>query len=103
VVALRTDELDEMRKAIADGKLPPDALEKYYEEEAKAVFGHNYKTDRDGKPIEQGIGSASQPSANSVAAYEAYCKHEPDFAANLARMKANLAKYQAKLKAAAGV
>lgn len=40
----------------------------YFEGERKAVFGDNYKLGRDGKPVEQGIGSASNPTIQSMAA-----------------------------------
>jgi hypothetical protein len=32
--------------------------------EARYVFGSDYKRDRNGKPIEQGVGSAANPSLN---------------------------------------
>jgi hypothetical protein len=94
VVALRTEELDDMRKQIADGKLPADAIQKYLADEEKAVFGFDFKRDRHGKPIEQGIGSAAQPSENSVKAYELYGRDEPDYQTNLARMRKELAEHQ---------
>ena len=31
----------------------------YFENESEDVFGDNYKLDRDGKPVEMGIGSAA--------------------------------------------
>jgi hypothetical protein len=34
------------------------------------VFGHNYKIDAKGYPIETGIGSASNPSSDSLKAIE---------------------------------
>jgi hypothetical protein len=40
----------------------------YFEQERKAVFGDSYKLGRDGKPVEQGIGSKSQPTIQSMAA-----------------------------------
>jgi hypothetical protein len=43
----------------------------HFENERKNVFGHDYKTDRHGRPIEQGIGSASQPSLNHFQALAA--------------------------------
>jgi hypothetical protein len=50
-----------------------------------------HKLDRSGKPIEQGVGSANNQSANSIAAFEKYCSHQPDFERELARMKKELA------------
>ena len=40
----------------------------YFENERKAVFGDNYKLGRDGKPVESGIGSAANPTMQSMAA-----------------------------------
>jgi hypothetical protein len=36
--------------------------------ERKNVYGHDYRTDRQGRPIQQGIGSESNPSGNHFAA-----------------------------------
>jgi hypothetical protein len=52
----------------------------------KNVFGFDHKTDRQGKPIEQGVGSPGNQSRNSIEACKKYCSHEPDFERNLARM-----------------
>jgi len=95
MVTLRTDELEEMQVAIDAGKLPADAIKRHFAEEEQRVFG-NAPRGRDGKPIEQGIGSAANPSENSVRDYETFCKDEPDFKMNLAKMKADLAAHQAK-------
>jgi hypothetical protein len=35
---------------------------------AQDVFGHNYRRDKDGTPIETGIGSATQPSREHLEA-----------------------------------
>jgi hypothetical protein len=94
MVTRTVDELAEMQKQIAAGELPPNAIEQYYEDERKNVFGHNYKRDSKGQPIEVGIGSPSQPSFNSVEAYRKYGRDEPDYARHLARMEKELADYQ---------
>ncbi len=94
-------ELAEMQQLIDRGLLPKDAIEQYYENEFMAVFGENYKTDKNGDPIEQGIGSKSQPSASSIAAYvktQTQLRHggpEKDYEDHLARMEADLAAYNA--------
>lgn len=44
------------------------ALKAYYEAEARAVFGHDFKTDRHGRPIEQGHGARGHETANHFAA-----------------------------------
>jgi hypothetical protein len=95
-----TEELDEMRNLIALGRLPPDAIEKYYEDELKNVFGHDVKFDAEGHPIEQGLGSPQQPTRNSVDAYRKFGREEPAYHENLARMEAELAAFQAKQKTA---
>jgi hypothetical protein len=95
-----TEELDEMRNLIALGRLPPDAIERYYEDETRNVFGHDVKFDADGRPIEQGLGSASQPTPNSVDAYRKFGREEPAYHENLARMEAELAAFEAKRKTA---
>jgi hypothetical protein len=78
-------------RPLPQGELDPGAIKQYYLEERKNVFGFDHKTDRSGKPIEQGIGSPGNQSANSVAAFEKYCSHQPDFERELARMKKELA------------
>jgi hypothetical protein len=62
-------EIDEMRRLMAQGLLPPDALEQHIEQEYQQTFGQNYKTDADGNPIEQGRGSKAQPTRGSIYAY----------------------------------
>jgi hypothetical protein len=59
MVALRYEELAEM---------DADERARHFENEAKTVFGADYKRDRNGAPVEMGIGSASQPAINSMAA-----------------------------------
>jgi hypothetical protein len=49
-------------------EMDEDERAAYFEGERKAVFGDNYKLGKDGRPVESGIGSASQPTINSMAA-----------------------------------
>jgi len=73
MVTKTTEELDLMRAEIAAGKLPPDALERHFEAEARNVFGHDAKQDRKGNFIEQGIGAPGHETANhfvSILRYE---------------------------------
>jgi hypothetical protein len=100
-VHLKPSEIEDMRRQIAQGLLPADAVEQHYENERKAVFGENYKTDSAGNPIEQGKGSKSQPTLQSVAAYEKYCKAEAGYEQHLARMRADLAAYEDRQRKAA--
>jgi hypothetical protein len=55
MVSLRREEWDE---------LTPEEKREHLILEEKNVFGHDVKHDRHGRPIEQGIGSPSQPSMN---------------------------------------
>ena len=69
-VHLTEEERTEAQEMIRKGELPPDALERQAESEAKNVFGHDAKKDRNGKYIEQGIGSANNLSLNHFAALQ---------------------------------
>ncbi|MFY9835601.1 MAG: hypothetical protein WAK55_03890 [Xanthobacteraceae bacterium] len=55
------------------------------------VYGEGFKRDRTGKPMEQGLGTPGNQTAQSVAAYEKWGVNEPDYDKNLARMKKELA------------
>jgi hypothetical protein len=48
MVSLTPDELKE---------LTPEECAEHFENERKAVFGHDYKKDKHGNPIPQGLGS----------------------------------------------
>jgi hypothetical protein len=76
--------------------LPPDAIKQYYADERRNVFGFDHKTDRSGKPIEQGVGSAQNQSRNSINAYKRFCSHEPEFEKTVARMEKELAESDAR-------
>jgi|SRR5665213_3229576 len=102
MVTKTEEEISEMRVLIERGELPPDAIEKYYEAEAKNVFGHDAKKVK-GQYIEQGMGSAKNQTRNSVDSYKKYHKDDPDFKEQLARMEAELVesnKLRAKRRAA---
>jgi hypothetical protein len=96
MVTKTQSEMDEMRAQIAAGVLPSNSIEKYLEEEARHVFGYDYRRDANGTPIEAGIGSKQQPSRNSVEAYRKWGKEEASYHENLARMERELAEYEAK-------
>jgi hypothetical protein len=80
--------------------MTPAELKAYAIEQQKTVFGQDHKIDRDGNPIEQGLGSAAQPTHNSVEAYRRWGRDEPDYAVNLSRMEKDLATYETKQRAA---
>lgn len=101
VVSLTQMEVDEMKELIAQGKIPRDAFEQVEEAAEKNVFGVDVKHDRQGNPIEQGIGSPSQPSRNSINAYRANqlgnkFGAEPNFKENLEKMEADLKVFETK-------
>lgn len=103
VVALTQEEVDEINDQIQTGELPRDYFDRRAEAVEKFVFGQDVKHDRQGNPIEQGIGSAAQPSRNSIEAYKAHqlgnkFGPEKDFDKILERMEAELAEYVAKQK-----
>jgi hypothetical protein len=60
-------------------------IEQANHEMRKRVFGHDYKTDRNGKPIETGIGAPGNESEHHFAAI---LKYEGKAAADAARAKA---------------
>jgi hypothetical protein len=65
------------------------------------VFGVGHKLDKAGRPQEQGLGSAAQPTKQSVEAYKKYGVSEPEYAATLARMERDLAAFEARRAAEA--
>ena len=97
MVTKTQEEISEMHELIARGELPPDAIEKHYEAEAKNVFGHDAKKIK-GEYVEQGVGSAGNQSRNSIESYKKYHKDDPDFAMQLARMEKELAESNKKRK-----
>jgi hypothetical protein len=97
MVTKTEEEINEMRELIARGELPPDAIEKYYDAEARNVFGHDAKKVK-GEYIEQGIGAAGNQSRNSIESYKKYHKDEPGYTETLARMEKELAESNKKRK-----
>jgi hypothetical protein len=96
IITLSQAELDEIETAMSAGQLPADFLDRYYAAVQENVFGRDHKTDRQGNPIEQGIGSSGNQTRNSINAYKKYGKYEADFtpekfAADVKRMEAELA------------
>ena len=66
--------------------LSPEQRTEHKKAELLNVFGHDVKFDRNGKPIEQGLGSASNPTVQHFQALE---RAEGKAAADAARAKAN--------------
>jgi hypothetical protein len=101
MVTLTNDEIFEMRQKIAAGELPADAEARHFENEAKNVFGADARKDRNGRYIEQGIGSAQNITRNSIEAFKRYCSGEVNFDRTLAQMEKQFADQQAKKAGAA--
>lgn len=107
-LSLSQKEIDEIEEQIAGGQLPSDYLDRCDDAREANVFGHDHKKDKRGNPIEQGIGSAANQTANSLAAYRKYCNPEnpkaadpdPHYADNLKRMQAELEACNAERKLA---
>jgi hypothetical protein len=91
MVTLRQEELQHLRDTGGE-----QAVRDHFANEERNVFGHDFKRGKDGAPIEQGLGSPAQPTQQSVDGYERWCKDQPGYAATLAKMKADLAAFQAK-------
>ena len=68
VLMLTAEEIEDAKAQIAAGLLPSNYFELCAEARRQNVFGHDYKTDRNGNPLESGIGSPSNPSLNSYRA-----------------------------------
>ena len=94
VLNLTPEESESFEGMIAQGLLPHDWFDRCDKAREENVFGQGFKTDRKGNPIEMGVGSESQMTANSIAAYEKYGKDEVDFEKHLARMKKLFAEQQ---------
>jgi len=60
------------------------------------TFGEGFQRDRNGRPIEQGRGSDANMTAESVAAYERWCRDEPNFVETLAKKRKLLAEAEAR-------
>jgi len=74
-------------------ELSPEQRRQYVREEEASVFGPNPLRDRDGRPIEQGVGSASQPTHNHVAALKRWYDG-PDRDEVIAAAEAALNRYE---------
>ena len=94
VLNLTPEESESFEGMIAQGLLPHDWFDRCDAARTANVFGQDFKTDRKGNPVEMGIGSESQMTANSIAAYEKWGKDEVDFEKHLARMKKLFAEQQ---------
>ena len=101
MVTKTQQEMDEMRELIQRGELPPDAIKKYYEDEARNVFGFDAVKTKNGY-IEQGYGSAKNQTRNSIEAYKKFHSSDVDYERTLARLEKELAECDARRAAERG-
>jgi hypothetical protein len=99
-VTLSQAELDEIDQLILAGQLPPDWISRYHSAVEANIWGADHKKDSRGRPIEQGRGSASNMSRQSIDAYKKWCSSEPNFSEHLALMEKQLAACNAERAAA---
>jgi hypothetical protein len=95
-ISLSQTEIDEIEQLIAAGQLPSDFLDRHKEAVRRNVFGHDHRVDKNGRPIEQGIGSPGNMTRNAIDAYKKYAKYESDYTKEkydetVKRMEAELA------------
>lgn len=62
------EEIAELKEAEARGELPKGTMADLKERIDKQVFGADFKRDKNGKPIEVGIGTLLNPSINDYRA-----------------------------------
>jgi hypothetical protein len=84
-------------------QLPPDVRRKLMREAREIatgnVFGVDHKKDRNGTPIEQGVGSSGNQTRASIDAYIKYNSGAPDYQETLARMEKEYAECQVRRQA----
>lgn len=99
-INLNDEEIAEIEAKMAEGKLPPDYLDRHFDAVDQNVFGTEAPKDRNGFRTEIGIGSPNNQSANSISAYKKFhdpanpkcVEPDPNFAENLKRMQSQLVK-----------
>jgi hypothetical protein len=89
-LCLTDDEIADFELMISKGQLPANWLDLCDDARELAVFGEGFKTDREGRPQEQGRGSPLNQVRQSVDAYRKWGVNEPDYERNLARMEKEL-------------
>lgn len=62
-------EIDDIKAMMESGQLARDYLDRHYDAVEKNVFGHDHKKDKNGEPIEQGIGTPGNMTRNCIDAY----------------------------------
>lgn len=103
-VSLTVAELAELEDLTEKGVLPKDHIDRYFDAVDANVFGEDAPKDRRGNRKEQGLGSPTNQTAQSIEAYKRWCgpgkpNADPDFAENLKRMEKELAESNARRKA----
>jgi hypothetical protein len=95
-VMLTQTELDDVERRIEAGELPEDWFARYARAIEDNVFGVGHGKDANGKPIENGLGSAANQTAQSVEAYRRWGVNDIDYEKNLARIEKELAVCEAR-------
>jgi hypothetical protein len=90
VLNLTADEIADAEILIAEGKLPKNWFQLCKEAAARNTFGEGFRRDRQGNPIEMGIGSEFGMTRNSIEAYRRYNSNAPDFERQIAKMEKQL-------------
>jgi hypothetical protein len=81
-------------------KVLADQIRKQAEERALIdTYGEGFKRDKNGKPLEQGLGSADNMTAQAVDAYERWGVNDPNYHEHLALLKRQFATCQERRKA----
>jgi len=99
-VSLTSEELQALADQIDAGTLPSDYLERHFDGVDAAVFGVDAPK-KNGRRQEQGLGSPSNQTPQSVAAYRKWGKDDPDYEVNLKKMEKQLEATEARKKAEA--
>jgi hypothetical protein len=97
-LSLTEQEVNDAYDQIEAGLLPANFFELCAEARSANVFGVDAPRDKSGNRTEQGIGSAFGQTRNSIDAYKKFCKDEPDFEKNVARMERELEQSNARRK-----
>ena len=105
-VMLTIGELAELEDHIEKGELPKDYIDQYFDAVDANVFGEDAPKDRKGNRKEQGLGSPTNQTQQSIDAYKRWCgpgkpNEDPNFAENLKRMEGELAATNTRKKAEA--
>lgn len=95
-VTLSESELQEISDQIDNDLLPKDYLRKYRENLVNVVFGHGHQVDKQGRPIEQGMGSAQNMTQHAIDAFTRFNKDKEGYEKELAVLQRQLVESNAR-------